>query len=133
MRQTILNPVTFGRFTAALPDILGSVDIGMRFVSARATPKGRLITAVALLTVAPLEARPAGVARIDKLHQDSSQCRLISDHLAPLPERPTVHNRSLPVPNSCPGADSIQVLPTDSAPGAFSRGNDLLANTVVHR
>ena len=79
MRPTILNHVTFGLFTAALPDILGSVDIGMRFVSAPATLKVRLITAVALLTVAPLGARPAGVAPLDKLHRDSCPCRLISD------------------------------------------------------
>jgi hypothetical protein len=57
MRQTILNHVTFGGFTATLPDILGSVDIGMRLVSLRATPKIRLITAVALLTAATLGAR----------------------------------------------------------------------------
>src|SRR6516165_9669900 len=132
MRQTILDHVTFGRFTAALPDILGSVDIGMRFPSARATPKLGLITSVALLTVATLRARPAGVARIDQLHQDSCQCRLISDHLAQLRERPRVQNPSLAVPNFCPCADSIQVLHTDSAPGAFSRGHDLLANTVLH-
>src|SRR5215469_15927551 len=132
MRQTILDHVTFGRFRAALPDILGSVDIGMRFPSARATPKLRLVTSVALLTVATLRARPAGVARIDQLHQDSCQCRLISDHLAELPEPPRVQNPSLAVPNFYPGADSFQVLPTDSSPGAFSRANDLLANTVVH-
>ena len=30
----ILNRVTFGFFTAVLPDILSSVDIGMRLVSA---------------------------------------------------------------------------------------------------
>src|SRR6516165_4522274 len=132
MRQTILDHVTFGLFTAALPDILGSVDIGMRFPSARATPKLRLITAVALLTVATLGARPAGVARIDQLHQDSCQCRLISDHLAQLREPPRVQNPSLAVPNFYPCADSFQVLHTDSSPGAFSRGHDLLANTVVH-
>jgi hypothetical protein len=74
MRQTILDHVTFGRITAALPDILGSVDIGMRFPSARATPKLRLIMAVALLTVTTMRARPGGVARIHKLHQDSCQC-----------------------------------------------------------
>jgi hypothetical protein len=96
MRQTILDHVTFGLFTAALPDILGSVDIGMRFSSARATPKLRLITAVALLTVATLRARPAGVVRIDTLHQDSCQCRLISDHLAQLREPPTVKNPRSP-------------------------------------
>src|SRR6516162_288218 len=132
MRQTIRNHVTFGLFTAALPDILGSVDIGMRLVPARATPKVRLITAVALLTVATLRAHPAGVVRIDQLHQDSCQCRLISDHLAQLPEPPRVQNPSLRVPNFCPCADSFQVLHTDSSPGAFSRANDLLANTVVH-
>src|SRR6516162_10920426 len=131
MRQTIRDHVTFGLFTAALPDMLGSVDIGMRFPSARATPKLGLITSVALLTVATLRARPAGVARIDQLHQDSCQCRLISDHLAQLPKRPRVQNSSLAVPNFCPGADSIQVLHTDSSPGAFSRANDLLADTVV--
>jgi len=60
MRQTILDHVTFGRFTATLPDILGSLDIGMLFVSARVTPKVRLIMAVALVTVATLRARPAG-------------------------------------------------------------------------
>jgi hypothetical protein len=76
MRQTIFDHVTFGLFTAALPDILGSVEIGMRFPSARATPKLRLITSVALLTVATLRARPAGVARIDQLHQDSCQAAL---------------------------------------------------------
>ena len=63
MRQKILNHVTRGLFRAALPDILGSVDIGMRLVSAGATPKVLLITAVALLTVATMGARPAGVAR----------------------------------------------------------------------
>jgi hypothetical protein len=104
----------------------------MRLVSARATPKLRLITSVALLTVATLRARPAGVARIDQLHRDSGQCRLISDHLAQLPERPIVQNPSLAGPNFYPCADSIQVLPTDSSPGAFSRGHDLVANTVVH-
>jgi hypothetical protein len=31
--------------------------------------------------------------RSDKLHQDSCPCRLISDHLAQLPERPTVRTR----------------------------------------
>jgi len=111
--------------------MLGSVDIGMRFPSARATPKLGLITSVALLTVATLRACPAGVARIDQLHQDSCQCRLISDHLAQLRERPRVQNPSLPGPNFYPCADSFQVLHTDSAPGAFSRGHDLLANTVV--
>jgi hypothetical protein len=65
MRQTILDHVTFGHFTAAPPDILGRFDIGVRFPSARATPKLRLITSVALLTVATLGAPPAGVARID--------------------------------------------------------------------
>src|SRR5215468_4034688 len=89
MRQTILDHVTFGRFRAALPDILGSVDIGMRFPSARATPKVGLITSVALLTVATLRASPAGVVRIDILHQDSCQCRLISDHLAQQREPPS--------------------------------------------
>ena len=133
MRQTIPNHVTFGLFTAALPDILGSVDIGIGLVSARATPKVRLITAVALLTVATLGARPAGVARIDKLHQDSCPCRLTSDHLAQLPERPRVLNPSLMVSNFCPCADSIQLLPTDSSPGRFSRGHDLLGNTGVPR
>src|SRR6516165_7379869 len=132
MRQTIRDHVTFGLFTAALPDMLGSVDIGMRFPSARATPKLGLITSVALLTVATLRARPAGVARIDQLHQDSCQCRLISDHLAQLREPPRMQNPSLAVPNFYPCADSFQVLHTDSAPGAFSRGHDLLANTVVH-
>src|SRR6516164_6816794 len=132
MRQTIRDHVTFGRFTAALPDILGSVDIGMRFPSARATPKLGLITSVALLTVATLRARPAGVVRVDKLHQDSCQCRLISDHPAQLPEPPRVQNPSLALPNFCPCADSFQVLHTDSTPGAFSRGNDPLADTVVH-
>src|SRR6516162_655072 len=131
MRQTILDHVTFGLFTAALPDMLGSVDIGMRFPSARATPKLGLITWVALLTVATLRACPAGVVRIDKLHQDSCHCRLISDHLAQLRERPRVQNPSLPGPNFYPCADSFQVLHTDSSPGAFSRGHDLLANTVV--
>ena len=29
MRQTILDHVTFGPFTAALPDILGSVECSM--------------------------------------------------------------------------------------------------------
>jgi hypothetical protein len=52
MRQTILDHLPFGLFTAALPDILGSVGIGMRLPSARATPKLRLMTSVALLTVA---------------------------------------------------------------------------------
>jgi len=117
MRQTILDHVTFGLFTAALPDILGSVDIGMRFPSARATPKLRLITSVALLTVATLRAHPAGVVRVDQLHQDSCQYRLISDHLAQLREPPRVQNPSPRVPNFCPGADSIQVFPTDSSPG----------------
>ena len=32
MQQTILDHVTFGLFTAALPDILGSVGIGVRLV-----------------------------------------------------------------------------------------------------
>src|SRR6516165_860646 len=131
MRQTIRDHVTFGLFIAALPDMLGSVDIGMRFPSARATPKLGLITSVALLTVATLRARPAGVVRVDQLHQDSCQCRLISDHLAQLPEPPRVQNPSLAVPNFYPRADSFQLLHTDSAPGAFSRANDLLANTVV--
>jgi hypothetical protein len=131
MRQTIFDHVTFGLFTAALPDILGSVEIGMRFPSARATPKLRLIPSVALLTVATLRARPAGVARIDQLHQDSCQCRLMSDHLAELREPPRVQNPSLAVPNFCPCADSFPVLHTDSSPGAFSRANDRLANTVV--
>jgi hypothetical protein len=97
MRQTILDHVTFGLFTAALPDIFGSVDIGMRFPSARATPKLGLIPSVALLTVATLGARPAGVARIDQLLQDSCQCRLTSDHLAQLREPPRVQNPSLRV------------------------------------
>src|SRR6516164_1948192 len=111
MRQTIRDHVTFGLFTAALPDILGSVDIGMRFPSARATPKIRLITSVALLTVATLGVRPAGVARIDQRHQDSCQCRLISDHLAQLPEPPRVQNPSLPGPNFYPCADSHSAPP----------------------
>ena len=100
MRHSILNHVTFGRFRAALPDIVGSVDIGMRLVSARATPKLSLITTVALLAAATLGARPAGVARIQKPHQDSCQRRLISHHLAQLPA-PSVQRGSLAVPNFC--------------------------------
>src|SRR4051812_40454099 len=45
----------YGRFTCAPADIHGSVDIGMLFVTARATPK--LVLALAVLFGAPLNRR----------------------------------------------------------------------------
>ena len=56
--------VKYGWFTSSPADILRSLDIGVRLVTATATPKLRLTGAVFLLTVATAGACAAGITRI---------------------------------------------------------------------
>jgi hypothetical protein len=113
------------------PDIPSSVDIGMRFVTARATPKLILATAIAFLTMSALSTCSAGVAGIDRYKKYSGEKRLVLQKQPKLGERPGVQNRTLLPPGLNPFANSSQVLDGQSALGAFSFGNDLLADNVI--
>src|SRR5215469_10557849 len=124
--------VKYGWFTSSPADILRSVDIGVRFVTATAAPKLRLTGAVFLLAVATAGACPAGITRIDSRYRHAGQSGLVFQKLAQLRESPGVQNGSLLRPGLDPFADALEFFHGNAALGAFSFGNDLLTDIVVH-
>jgi hypothetical protein len=109
----------------------GSVEVGVRLVSAGDAAECRLAGPVLFGDVPASPAFPRRVARIDENERHSRQCGFVGDKHPQLVERPTVENHSLPAPNSYPVANPTQVFELDSACGAFSAGNDLLTDNVV--
>ena len=122
----------YGRFTLGPAcDHAGSVGIGVRFVTARATPKLVLGIAILFGCVSTLGALPAGVARVNRDQRDTCKGRLVLQEQQQLGERPGMQNGTLLSPGLDPFANTRKVFEFQSAPGAFSFGNDLLGDIVV--
>lgn len=121
----------YGRFTSAPADIHGSVGIGISFVIARATPKLVLASTVLFGAVTALSAGTAGIARIDSHEEHSGQPGLVLKEKAQLRESPGMQNCALLPQGRDPSANAVEVFNGNAAFGAFSFGNDLLANAVV--
>ena len=126
-----LDTKALGWFTGTPADINGSVDIGVGFVIARATPKFGLGLSILLLAMSAYGARPAGIARVNSNQYYASESGLVCQETAKLSEGPRVQNCSLTMPNRNPLADTGKIFQFNPAPGAFSFSNDLLRNTVI--
>lgn len=122
----------YGWFTSSPADVNGSVDIGVGCVITRATPKLVLALSVLFGAVSALSAGTAGIARIDGHEMHSGKSGFVFQKQPELRERPGMQNCTLPLPGLDPFADTIQIFDGNSATGAFSFGNDLLADVVVH-
>jgi hypothetical protein len=122
----------YGRFTGGPTDIHGSVDIGMCLVITGTTPKLVLGLAILFGTVPAGGASSASITRVDSNQYDSSQCGLVRQEQAQLRECPGMQNGTLLLPGLDPIAASLEVFNGYSALGAFSFGNDLFGNTVIH-
>lgn len=121
----------YGRFTKRpCPDIPGSVNIGVRFVIARAAPK-LLLVAIFFCAMTTFGASSAGIARIDGDQRNTYQGGLIRQKQSQLRESPGMQNRTLLAPGLDPFANSTEFFDGDPATGAFSFGNDLLANNMI--
>ena len=112
-------------------DHAGSVGIGVRFVTARATPKLVLGLAILFCYVPAFGTFPASIARVDGDQQNASNSGLVFEEQKQLRERPGMQNSTLFSPGLDPLADTGKVFQFEPALGAFSFGNDLLGNTVV--
>ena len=121
-----------GWFTDSPADIHGSVDIGVRFVTARATPKLVLALTVLFGAVSASSTSAAGIAGIDSHQHNASQLGFVFEEQTQLRERPGVQNRSLLLPGLNPFADTVEIFNGDTATGAFSFGNNLLGNAVIN-
>lgn len=131
--RTFTQFVKSGRFTGGpAGDHSGSVDIGVRCISARATPKLALGLAILFGGVSAFGTFPASVARIDSNQHHTRQGGFVLQEQQQLGKGPGMQNGTLLSPGLDPFADARKVFEFKSAPGAFSFGNDLLANSVVH-
>lgn len=130
MGNTTKTRQVWAAYKSPRPDVPGSVEIGVNFVTARATPKLCLI-AILLCAVSALSASPAGVARVNGNQRNSSQLRLILQEQTQLGEGPGMQNGSLLSPNRNPTGDAFEFFNCDPTFGAFSFGNNLLTDVVV--
>lgn len=121
----------YGWFTSSPADIHGSVDIGVRSVTARATPKLVLALTVLLGAVSAYGASTAGIAGIDGHQHNPGQPGFVFEEQAQLGERPGMQRCALLLPGLDPFANASQLFNGNAAPGAFSFGNDLLRDYVV--
>jgi hypothetical protein len=123
---------TLSGFTGRSADIHGSVEIGVRLMFAGDTPKLVLGFAVLFCAVSTLSASPAGIARIDGDQRNTGKSGLVLKEQTQLRERPGMQNCTLPAPGLDPVTNASQFFDGNSTPGAFSFGNDLLTDIVIH-
>lgn len=71
------------------------------------------------------------VARVHLDHRYSGESGFVEHEHLPLQKRPAMQNDTLRMPNLYPFANAVEFLNRNTAPAAFSRGNDLLRNTVI--
>lgn len=112
-------------------DVPRSNDVGVRGKAAPPTSKLGLTLSVASVAVSALWTCAAGVLWINYTHLDARQLCLVLDKRSKLEERPSAHLSSLPLAKPCPLANALEVFKGNSAFGAFSLGNKLLADAVV--
>jgi hypothetical protein len=122
----------YGWFTGSPADILRSVDIGVRLVTASTAPKLGLSGAVLLLAVSTTATCAAGIAGIDSRHNNTGPLGFIFQKQPQLRECPRMQNCPLLAPGLDPFADALQIFDGNPTSGAFSFGNDLLTDIVVH-
>lgn len=112
-------------------DILRSVKVSVGLVPARDTTEIRLAGPVRFGNVPALGTRSAGVSWVNKDHGNTSETRLVRDEQLQLRERPAMQNGPLFAPSPDPVTDTAQFFKSNTSPGAFSLGHDLLRNAVV--
>jgi hypothetical protein len=110
----------------------GSVEIGIRFVTASEAPKDGLRRAIPLINMATLRTFTAGIPRVHDSSGYPRKSSLVLDKCSELSECPRVQNCWVLTPSRDPGADSAQIFERNPYPSAFSFGNDLLGYDVVY-
>src|ERR1035441_2289584 len=122
-----------GQFTVGpASENVGSVRIRVVRVTAGLAAESRLIRTVGfgnMLTAATFTGR---ITRVHPDQFDPCERRFIFQEQPQLRESPTMQNGTLPAPNFYPLSNTTEVLNGNTAPGAFSVGNDLLRYYVVH-
>jgi hypothetical protein len=114
------------------PNYQSSVEIGVGRVVARSTLERGLARPVPLVDVSALGALTRRVAGIDKDHRHASKGSLVRDERAELVEGPRKKFSPLAARSPYPSRDALQILKDNRGLCAFSRGNELFGNTVVH-
>lgn len=132
MRDSSTIRQVWAAYKRPCPDIPGSVDIRVCLMPAGLALKAGLAGTILFLAVAAFAASPAGISRINRHHQNSGQFGFVFEKQAQLRERPAMQNGTLLAPGLDPCADSVEILNRKAAFGAFSFGNDLLGNIVIH-
>jgi len=87
---------------------------------------------VPVINEAAGRAGAAGIPGINEDQWDACQRCFVVNKPAQLCERPGGERRPLGLSNPYPRADALQVFQSDPTLRAFSRGDDLLADAVVH-
>ena len=112
-------------------DIFRSDSVSQTSESALTTGKGCLGGPVGLGDMPAGGTGARSVSGIDKNHQDTGKSRLVLDEGAKLMERPGMMDATLSLANRYPVADTLEILKSDTAPGAFGLRDQSLANRMV--
>lgn len=91
-----------------------------------------LCWAIGFFGMTTITAFPTGVSRIDRDNRYPGERGLVGQEESQLRECPTMQKSSLLSPSPYPLPDAVQVLDGNPAVGAFSFGNDLLADDVIY-
>ena len=117
-----------------LPDVPGSIVVGLGRVAASATEKLVLASTIGLLAMATLKTSPGRVSRIDRDQYNAGQCSLVRQKQPKLRECPTAMPRSLrsAKPVFCASSDAGEFFNGYSSPSAVSFGNDPFGDAMIH-
>lgn len=116
-----------------IPDVPGSVEIGVLEVSAMGTAKLSLAFTIGFGAVAAGVTRPAGVARIYQDDWNAVEFCFVLDELAELKERPVTETRSESLGNSFLGSvsDSLEILKSDTQTKCLCFRDEPFADSVI--
>ena len=86
---------------------------------------------VAFFAMSTNRACAGGVSWINQNHGNPFQNSLVGDKASQLVKRPFSKSFPLALSNHCPAIESLEILKSDSPPGAFCLGDDSFGNTVI--
>jgi len=117
-----------------LPDVPGSIVVGLGRVSASTTVKLILASTIGLLAMSTLKTSAGSVSRIDRDQYHTGQCSLVRQKQPELRECPTAMSRSLrsAKPFFCASSDAGEFFNGYSSPSAVSFGNDPFGDAMIH-
>lgn len=118
-------------FQPAKADVLGSVYIGVRRMTASLAFKLVTSLAIGFLGVSALAAPLTGVSWINSDQFHASQLRLVVEECPQLCEAPSMQRRPFALSGLYPSSNASEFFNGDCAAGAFSETDDLFGNYMV--